>query len=746
MDVKALLHNLHEEVSCSVCMSTITDPKSLPCLHSYCLHCLNELQRTSGRVGQIICPECRREFRITGSGTPDQLPTNFRLNSLLDVLAIQECNSTGVKCGNCDKRSAQCFYCFQCCVFWCEDCITAHNIFRANKGHRVLALKDFQHQDVEDVIKRPAFCQKEHHENEELKFFCEDCKVPICNTCVVTLHDGHAKAPLGEAANKRKLSVKSVIESQKQEALQKRSKLSKLQDERTKIQTQVASVKQTTQIFADNMMKVIEAKKQEIFREVENKGKESVKRLDMEQWVVENELQWIETAIEETETLVNRSTSAEIVQLDESSLESTSNAGEQVECDFEDPGCLFFAENIDLMEKASSEGIGSVKTFSSKTKAHQSSAEGKGISETTVGLEAQLVLTTRNAEKRQCFEKFDCVTMEIRNDQDHDCTTEVNVQDNKDGSYNVSYFAKETGTCQASVMVNGEHVRGSPFTVQIKTRQYRPVLSFGQQGALAGLFDCPYGVAVSERNEIAVTDNRNNRVQVFSTDGTYLRSFGRESDRDGEFDGPRGIAFLNNGNIIVADCLNDRVQMFNGQGEYLSQFGGRGNLAHQLDYPWGLSVGNDGNIIVADSNHKLIKIFTPSGRLLRKFGGEGSLKEPCHCIQKGNNLIVSDSADHCIKVFTGEGDFLYKFGKKGEGDGKFDAPRFLSVDKAGQLIVSDVGNDRIQVFDMSGKFITKFGGRGSEIGEFDGPTSTATLTDGRIVVCDLWNGRIQIFE
>ena len=111
--------------------------------------------------------------------------------------------------------------------------------------------------------------------------------------------------------------------------------------------------------------------------------------------------------------------------------------------------------------------------------------------------------------------------MEIRNHQGYDCTTEVNVHDNKDGTYDISYFAKETGTCQASVMVNGEHVRDSPFTVEINTRQYKPVLSFGRHGSSAGLFNCPWGMAVNERNEIAVTDKGNNRVQVFSVDGTY---------------------------------------------------------------------------------------------------------------------------------------------------------------------------------------------------------------------------------
>ncbi|CAH3028754.1 unnamed protein product [Porites evermanni] len=90
MDIKTLLDNLHDEVSCSVCMCTFTDPKQLPCLHSFCLHCLNGIQRTSGVRGKITCPECRRQFQISGSGNPSELPTNFRINSLLDVLAIKE--------------------------------------------------------------------------------------------------------------------------------------------------------------------------------------------------------------------------------------------------------------------------------------------------------------------------------------------------------------------------------------------------------------------------------------------------------------------------------------------------------------------------------------------------------------------------------------------------------------------------------------------------------------------------------
>ena len=741
MDLQTLLHNLHEEVSCSVCMSPFTEPKILPCFHTFCLHCLNEIQRTSGKHGEITCPECRRKFQVPGSGYPKDLPANFRMNSLLDVMAIQKCNVAGVKCGNCEKTSAQSFYCFKCCAFWCDDCIAAHNIIRVNKDHKVLAIKDFQDQDIENVLRRPVFCQKEHHENKKLKFFCKDCEVAICNTCVVTLHEGHVKVPLQDAANERKLRLESLLESQKVKALQKRNMITRLQSECNEIQEQVACVKKSAQNLVDNLMRVIEAKKQELFKEVEDKAQQSIERLVEQQSEVENELWRIETSIEKTETFLKQSTNAEIVHFNTLFQEEVTGEAELVDCDRKDLRHFVIFPNKSLMAKANSEGVGSLKQIVSQTQSNNSKAEGKGITDVTVGLQAQFVLTTQNAKNEQCYEQCDIVTVEIRNDDGRECATEAQVQDNKDGSYNISYFAKEAGTCQTSVMVNGEHVSGSPFTVEVKPRKYKPVLSFGGEGSSAGMFDGPWGVAVNEHNEIAVTEFNNNRVQIFSSDGTYLRSFGSMGDQEGEFNEPTGIAYLNNGNIVVADSENNRLQIFTEQGEYLTQIGGEGNLDHQFNYPWGLSVDSDGNIIVADSDNKLMKIFTPSGQFLRKFGGEDLLIYPLHCIQKDQFFIVSDDDDHSIKVFNTDGDFLYKLGNEGKGDGEFNNPRFLSVDKAGHLMVCDYGNNRVQVLELNGKFITKFKLRSGGL-----PVSTAILSDGRIVVSYYRDSCIQIIK
>ena len=739
MDIQTLLNNLHEELSCSVCMSKYTDPKQLPCLHSFCLHCLNGIQRTSGRRDKFACPECRQEFKVPDNGNLAALPTNFRINSLLDVLAIKECNTTGVKCGNCDNRSKESHYCFQCCAFWCGECITFHNGMKANKDHYALALEDFQDHDFENILKRPTFCAIPGHEKKEIEFFCNICEVAICNACALTNHDGHGKILLEQAANERKLRVKSAIESQRKRAQTKSSKITKLDKSFSEVQEQAARVKRNVQEYADSIHAAIEAKKLEIFEDVERRTEASLQEIGKQKENFEEQARRHESEIEDTETLLKRSTSAQLMRPNElldkilKKEKNQEDGSDRDDCPFQK---FDFVKNHKLFDLVSAEQIGSLKT-----RAQLSSADGKGISEAIVGLEAQLVVTTRNKKCQQCYDNNDCVTLEVRNREGDNCAAEVQVQDNKDGTYKIKYFAKETGTCSASVKVNGEHIRGSPFEVQVKPRQFRSVFSFGEQ-----ILKKPWGVAVNEQDEIAVSDVGNHKIHLFKSDGTHIKSFGGKGAQHGEFDWPSGIVF-HGANVIVAEqSKNSRVQNLSGQGEYLSHFGGFGSLDHQLNCATGLSIDSDGNIIVADMNNKLIKIFSAGGQLLDKLGSKGSFTQPCHCIQHDNYLIVSDRGNHSVKYFDRRGNFLYKFGREGNAYGEFNNPACLSMDKVGHLMVCDSSNHRIQVFDVSGNFVAKFGTKGSGMGEFKLPLSAAVLSDGKIVVTDLNNSRIQIFE
>ena len=618
---------------------------------------------------------------------------------------------------------------------------------RSNKDHRVLALKDFQDKDYEDVLKRPAFCHKQGHTKEELKFFCKNCETAVCKTCVLLEHGGHTLNLIQEEAERQKIQMKSLLETQNNNLKAKKNTIRQLDEDYAKLVQRGEDVKRDVKKIVDNLIAIIEAKKQNIFSAVEKQTDKSLESLTKRKNKIEEQIAVIELSLEKAEKLLTGS-NAELVQVKKSMAIMFEGVDQTEPSDGDPEGLLVhltFVENRMLLNTVNTEEIGSLE-ISHQTKASQCIAEGKGLEEGTVGGEALFVLTTRNVQARQCYNKHDHVTVEIRDEQGRECATEARINDNKNGSYKVSYSPIQQGRYKVTVKVNGGHVLGSPFTVKGKTFQVRPVLSFGTKGSSVGTFNSAWGVVVNARDEIAVTDWFNHRVQIFSSDGNYLRSFGRRGNKNGEFNYPTGIAFHKNGNIFVVDSGNARIQIFSGEGKYVSSFGGKGSLDSQRSYPCGLSVDSDDNIIVADTGNKLIKIFSPDGKFLMRIGGQGSFTCPIHCVQCDRYLIVSDSNEHCIKVYDRNGNFQYKFGKQGAGEGEFNNPSCLSVNKSGHLMVCDKGNHRIQAFDLNGKFVGKFAGYGSNLGELNTPWSVAVLSNGRIVVSDCCNHRIQIFE
>ena len=747
MDIRTLFYNLREEVSCPVCSDLFKDPRQLPCLHSFCLHCLKHWHQTSGGQNAFRCPKCQALSRVPASGDLKDLPTSFYLNGMIDVLAIKECNTTQVTCGNCDKKSSEASYCFQCCMFYCEQCLIGHNMMRNNKDHRVLAVKEFQDKDYEDVLKRPVFCSRQGHQKEDLKYVCTKCETAVCQTCVTLDHGGHILVLLEEEAEAQKIEMTALIQEQRQNLQEEMNLITQLDEEYAKLIEQSENVKGNVNRFTDDLVKTIQAKRQNILAAVENETRKSGESVAKTKTEIQQKITMIESSLAKADKLLTRSINAEVVQMKKSlaTILKEAEQAKHISRDLEYLPTVVFVENQKIDQIMKREEIGFLEIFL-PTKASASIAEGKGLREGTVCREAQFNLATRNAYKKQCYDKRDNVTVEMRDEHGRECVTKVQIDDNKDGIYNISYSPRVQGRCKLSTKVNGEHVRDSPFAVQVKPFHVKPVLFFGKNGSDVGMFDSPPGVALSNRDEIAVADQSNHRFQIFNSNGDFIRSFGHLGSNHGEFNYPYGIIFDKDGKIFVADKHNHRVQIFNGEGRYMGMFGGKGSLDSQLSRPWGLSLDSQGNIIVADSGNKLTKIFSPDGNFLMKIGGPGSFSNPVHCVQCDEYLIVSDSGDHNIKVFSREGEYKYKFGKPGGGDGEFCYPRFLSVTKSGLLMVCDRDNHRIQVFELNGKFVGKFGTMGSNLGEFFCPFSVAMLSNNQIVVCDKNNHRIQIFE
>ena len=255
-----------------------------------------------------------------------------------------------------------------------------------------------------------------------------------------------------------------------------------------------------------------------------------------------------------------------------------------MDLDLKKPPFSAFVENQKLLNTIEAEEIGSLRVLH-QTKASQSVAEGMGLDEGFVNHIAQFNLITRDGERSQCYNEHDDVTVEIMDELGQECVAGVQINDNEDGLYQISYFPRDVGKFKVTVKVDGEHVQNSPFTIIVKPFQFKVVSSFGKEGSTVGIFRSPWGVAVNARDEIAVTDSLNHRVQIFNRNGNPLRSFGREGDKAGHFKYTRGIAFHNNGRIFVADSGNHRIQIFSGEGQHVGSFGEKGNPYRRLNYP-----------------------------------------------------------------------------------------------------------------------------------------------------------------
>ena len=731
------MHNLKEEVTCSVCIHLYEEPKQLPCLHIFCLECLNDLARTSTRHGKIKCPLCQIEVAVPESGSMETLPDCFYLKNLLDILAIKECNSSKVTCGNCDQKSEDASYCFNCAKFWCKDCINAHNILRENKEHRVLALKDFQEEDFQNVLKRPAFCPKELHEKGVFKFYCKVCEVPACQTCVTLEHSRHDVEHLEIAARAVKDSLATELDTAKKSCQTMCSYIRELEEQTRISKHRSQIVKEHIQQTVHTLISTLEEQERKLVTEVETQTKEAVGKFAKDKTKYQDQLNQKEKVITQVERVLERSSGAELVQA-KSSLNDLlralppTPAALSSSCEGRSLVTVFL-ENQALLRSLQTSGLGRLE----RTAVQAIHCTVEVTNEPIAGLETRLELITRRLDDEQCY--FTCfpaenVTVKVASVQNGTLADDMQIKDRNNGMYEVSCIPKQDGEHQITAVINGQEFSQFPkMTVSKRTYKSVGCLTLGSIDNTS--LSHPWGLATNNSNEILLSDMGNHRILVLNEKGEFVRSF------EQHVRAPTGLITDNAGRSFVASRGNNKILVFNQNGEYVSTL----NEPKSLSEPRGISLDSEGNIIVCDAGGECVKIFSPNGNILRTIG-RGWLSQPKGCLCYDSKIFVSDAEKHVIKVYNSKGNFLYEFGRYGTKDGDLNQPACLAVDKTGHLLVCCVGSHTVQVFTQDGKFVTKFGEYGKELGQFFQPSSALVLKSGCIVVCEFGNNRLQLFE
>jgi tripartite motif-containing protein 71 len=243
----------------------------------------------------------------------------------------------------------------------------------------------------------------------------------------------------------------------------------------------------------------------------------------------------------------------------------------------------------------------------------------------------------------------------------------------------------------------------------------------GTAGAAAGQLSTPTGVSVDAGGNLYVADGPNNRISVYTAQGTFLRAFGFDvipgapagaevctvscqagvaGGGAGQLDGPTGVSVDPAGNVYVADWFNNRISVYTAAGTFERAFGfdvvpGGGSGAEvcttsckaglsgggagELDEPAGVGADATGNVYVADHLNHRISVFNADGTFLRAFGF---------------NVIPGGGAGYEVCIAS------CKSGVPGTAEGQLTFPFSVAVDCRGAVYVD--GNNRIERFGEPG--------------------------------------------
>ena len=128
--------------------------------------------------------------------------------------------------------------------------------------------------------------------------------------------------------------------------------------------------------------------------------------------------------------------------------------------------------------------------------------------------------------------------------------------------------------------------------------------------------------------------------------------------------------------------------------------------------------------------------------------GDGEFEWPVAIImdKSEETIFISDESLHRITLLDRDGVFVGKWGKYGCEDGEFNRPSGIARDSEGNVYVVDTLNQRVQKLTRDGKFLLKWGSFGQGQGEFNMPWGVAVDEEGDVYIGDWRNDRIQKFN
>ena len=681
------LLKLEEQLICPMCLDHYTNPKTLPCLHSFCQHCLEELPLDKkNETYYLSCPTCRHCTKLPEKGA-GAFPVAFTLNNFKEIHSAM-------------KKTV--------------------------------------------VLPNPEEATCSDH-GKPLELFCETCNTVICVTCLAHDHKHHEYELVTDSYTKHCQKLRAPV-GRKKEALKK--VLSALAEREGEIRERGEGVLEEIDEMVEEMMNVLRQSERKLTEEAKRVTDAKLKVLSEQMNSARKSLNLLEDVENYVEQSLKTGSPQQVLRSKKQVMEcNVSEVTGQInveELHPEEKADFVLSKDIKSLHH-----IGDIVTYSS-TALQQCGVKKVGCFERLPKQKIFLFSLSIQAPYPSLLSvplsSLRCSLVPVGK-SDQPIPTTITTTSSDPGVYRIQCNPSTSGTHTVKVQVYDVQLEDTSLVipinpyldnitpvctitelnrpwgvavsddncviitefrghcVTIQDREGKKVKSLGGEGGSGNVkFSSPCGVAITPDKFILVSDS--NRIQKISMDGYLIASVGGEGSEPLQFNSPFGIAISPiTGQVYNTDYGNHCIQVLNPDLTFSHSFGSEGSANGQFKYPCDIAIDSQGLVYVTDMDNHRIQKFSPDGKFVAHFGnkkfGSRKLNKPIGITidTAGTGLVyVSEEGNHCISVFTSDGVFVSRFGSEGSNIDQFNSPCSLAFDNDGFLYVCDYSNSRLVVY------------------------------------------------
>ena len=428
--IKKLEKQVEEQLNCSICLDTYTDPKLLQCFHVYCQQCLVPLvvRDQQGTLG-LICPTCRQVTPIPDRGVAGlQSVAPFQINRLMEIQdSVNELKNP------------------------------AATLEGAMGGTT-----------INTPLRNVAFHCFEHVE-EEMKLYCETCGILICLLCALKggKHHDHDCSPLKKAFERYKEEIRSFVEPLEKQVTTIKKALAQLNRRHEEISDQQAVIEDNVHVTFRRLRKVLSIREIKIINQLHQTTQGKLKDLAAQSNQIETTLAQLNSCLHFIGESLKTGTEQDVLMLKTNTVNQTKELTTPFQPDF-----LKLDTEADIVFLASADMTASCQNYGKilatgppdPSKCH---VTGKGVMVAAVREKSTAILRAVNSAEEPCektIRSLECELVSEITGTRESCTVERRVS-----QYEISYQPTIKGRHQLHIKVEGQHVIASPFSIAVKS-------------------------------------------------------------------------------------------------------------------------------------------------------------------------------------------------------------------------------------------------------------------------------------